>query len=125
MFDMTEDELADAAAQAEAMAYAAARLAATRCLVAGPASRLGEDAETLSYVLTERDQTDPRFALLTGVEQQWALLVLRIISRVMRPDAAVADARRRGATWKTIANALEVTAQSAQERFGPARRRGL
>lgn len=120
---MTETEIDDAAEKAAAAAYATARRLAAERLAAGPAAPLGETADTITNLLMTRDLTDPKMGLLTGFEKDWAILVVAIIGRVMRPTAAVADARRRGATWQSIADALGVTAPAARERFSAPRRR--
>ncbi|MDA3664968.1 hypothetical protein PFJ02_23675 [Mycobacterium xenopi] len=102
---------------ADAGLDAARRLATTR-LVDGPAAGLAKPA-TVMELLLARDQADPRWERLEPFETRWALLVVRLLAPVMNPAAAVADARRRGATWAAIGEALGVTAQSAHARFGP------
>ena len=117
--DLSEGEISAAAAEARAATYDAARLIAARRLIAATtAAGVVNDPDELVSVLMLRDLGDPRFELLSAVEQRWALVVLRIISEVLRPDEAVADARRRGVTWAAIGAALGVTASSACHRFG-------
>lgn len=115
--DLSDAEVSAAADQARAAVYDAARLIAARRLIS-TATRVVDDPEQLVDVLMRRDPDDPRFELLTAVEQRWALVVLRIVNEVLRPDEAVADARRRGVTWAGIGAALGVTASSACHRFG-------
>lgn len=116
--DLSEADVAAAITEIRAATYQAARLFAARRLVAGPAAGLiGSPAEAVD-VLMRRDPNAPHFELLAAVEQRWALLVLRIVNAVLRPDEAVRDARRRGATWAAIGAALGVTASSACHRFG-------
>lgn len=106
-----------AADSATAAAYAAARIAAVELVVGGAVEALKEDPRSVVDILLQRDQADPRYQLLGGLELDWALLVIRILNRVLRPTDAVADARSRGATWTQVAVALGVTAASAQQRF--------
>jgi hypothetical protein len=115
--DLSDAEVAAAADDARAAAYAAVRLIAAERLI-GAVTRVVDEPRELVDVLMRRDPDDPRFELLTAVEQRWALVVLRIVNEVLRPDEAVTDARRRGATWAAIGAALGVTASSACHRFG-------
>lgn len=95
----------------------AARLVAAKRLLAGPAVGLGK-AAALVELLMARDTTDDRWERLEPFEQRWALLVVRLMdARVKDPSEAVADARRRGATWAAIAAALGVTTQAVHGRF--------
>lgn len=117
--DLSEAEVSAAAGEARAATYDAARLIAARRLIAATtAAGVVHDPDELVSVLMLRDFGDPRFELLGGVEQRWSLVVLRIVNEVLRPDEAVADARRRGVTWAAIGAALGVTASSACHRFG-------
>ena len=71
-------------------------------------------------LLMERDETDARWERLGPFERRWSLLVVQIVASVLDPAPAVADARRRGATWADIGSALGgVSAQAAQQRFAP------
>lgn len=106
-----------AAAAATSAAYAAARIAAVELVLGAAVDALKEDPQSVVEILLERDQGDPRYQLLGGLELDWALLVVRILDRVLRPTGAVSDARSRGATWAQVAAALGVTAASAQQRF--------
>ena len=117
--DLSEAEVSAAANEARTATYDAARLiAAQRLIAATTAAGVVNDPDELVSVLMLRDLGDPRFELLSAVEQRWALVVLRIVNEVLRPDEAVADARRRGVTWAGIGSALGVTASSACHRFG-------
>ncbi|WP_204810523.1 hypothetical protein [Mycobacterium riyadhense] len=116
--DLAEGDLAAAGDEVRAAAYSAARLIAASRLIAGTAAGVVGGPSEAVDVLMRRDTDDPQFELLGAVEQRWSLLVLRIVNRVLRPDEAVADARRRGVTWAAIGAALGVTASSACHRFG-------
>lgn len=117
------DELGDQelAAVREAVGVGAlqtARLAAATRLLAGPAASVEGDPPALVELLMRRDTADPRWELVAAFELRWALLVLRLVDTVVTfPIAAVADARRRGATWPAVADVLGVSAQAAGSRF--------
>ena len=114
--ELTVDELALAASDAANAGLASARLTAAKRLVAGPAAGVGRPAAVLDLLMA-RDESDPRWERIGPFEQRWALLVVRIVAP-MDPAPAIADARRRGATWAGIASALGgVSAQAAQQRF--------
>lgn len=118
--DLTDAELDFAAHVARESVYDAARLFAAQRLIdlsVGVSGVVDEPGAAVA-VLMGRDSTDPRFELLSAFEQRWSLLVLRITKEVLRPTEAVADARRRGATWAQIGAVLGVTASSACNRFG-------
>lgn len=117
MQEVPREAIAAAADSAGAAAYAAARIAAVELLLGGAVETLKEDPQSVVDILLRRDQSDPRYQLLGGLELDWALLVIRILNRVLRPTDAVVDARSRGATWAQVAAALGVTAASAQQRF--------
>jgi len=116
--DLSGDDLAAAADEVQAVAYSAARLIAARRLIAGTAAGVIGNPSEVVDVLMGWDADNPQFELLGAVEQRWALLVLRIVNHVLRPDEAVSDARRRGVTWAAIGTAMGVTASSACHRFG-------
>jgi hypothetical protein len=103
--DLSDAEVAAAADHARTAAYAAVRLTAARHLI-GAVIGVVDEPEELVDVLMRRDLGDLRFELLTAVEQRWALVMLRIVNEVMRPNEAIADARRRGASWAAIGAAL-------------------
>ena len=113
--DLAVDELAQAQAQVAAAGLSAARLLATTRLVEGPAAGLGKPAVVIG-LLMERDRTDTRWERLEPFELRWSLLVVRLMAPTSPADA-VADARRRGASWAAIGTALGVKAQSAHGRF--------
>ncbi|MBS1691188.1 MAG: hypothetical protein JST91_03000 [Actinobacteria bacterium] len=115
--DLVGDELMNASRSVVDAGLEAARLVAAKRLLAGPAVGLGKPA-ALVELLMARDTSDDRWERLEPFEQRWALLVVRLMdARVKDPSEAVADARRRGATWATIAAALGVTAQAVHGRF--------
>src|SRR5271166_4990013 len=115
--ELTSDELALAAADAATAGLASARLTAAKRLVAGPATGVGRPAAVVDLLMA-RDESDPRWERIGPFEQRWALLVVRIVAPAMDPAPAIADARRRGATWAAIASVLGgVSAQAAQQRF--------
>lgn len=117
MFDeLTGDELTAASAAAAAAGLEAARLSAATRLAKGPASGAGRPA-ALVKLLMARDEAGEHWELLAPFEQRWALLVVRIVAPVMDPVEAVADARRRGASWAAVGVALGVKAPTAHERF--------
>lgn len=118
MFDeLTSDELTAAAADAAKAGLDAARLTAAARLAKGPASGVARPTALVKLLMT-RDETDPQWEWLGPFEQRWALLVIRIAaSAAMDPVGAVADARRRGASWAAVGSALGVTAQTAHSRF--------
>lgn len=115
--EVPREAIAAAADSAAAAAYAAARVAAVELALGGAVEALKSDPRSVVDILLQRDQEDPRYQLLGGLELDWALLVIRILNRVLRPTDAVVDARSRGATWTQVAAALGVTAASAQQRF--------
>ena len=87
--------------------------------LAGPAAGLPIDAQDAADVLAARDDNDPRFEALSYFEKPWALLVLRLVARVLAdPGAAVRDARARGATVADIAATLGITTNGVYKRFG-------
>lgn len=117
MFDeLSGDELYAASAATAAAGLDAARLAAAARLAKGPAAGLARPP-ALVKLLMARDVGDESWERLGPFEQRWSLLVLRIVAPVMDPVEAVADARRRGASWAAIAGALGVKAPTAHERF--------
>lgn len=117
--EMSDEEAAADAEHVAAAALAAARLTATRKLLAGPAAGLHMSAHDAAEVLTARDDTDSRFEALSYFEKPWALLVLRLVALVLiDPGAAVRDARARGATVADIAATLGVTTNGVYKRFG-------
>lgn len=117
MFDeLSGDELTAASAAAATAGLEAARLTAATRLAKGPASGAGRPA-ALVKLLMARDEAGEHWELLAQFEQRWALLVVRIVAPVMDPVAAVADARRRGASWEAVAGALGVKKPTAFERF--------
>jgi hypothetical protein len=113
--DMDPDELAQARARVAAAGLDAARLVAAARLVDGPAVGLGKPAAVVELLMA-RDRTDTRWERLEPFELRWSLLVVRLMAPT-NPADAVADARRRGASWAAIGSALGVTAQSAHGRF--------
>lgn len=119
VFDELGDQ--DLAAVREAVgdgALQTARLAAATRLLAGPATGVVADPPALVELLMRRDTADPRWERLGAFELRWSLLVLRLVDGVLTfPIAAVADARRRGATWPAVADVLGVSAQAAGSRF--------
>lgn len=117
--DMTDEEAVSNAEHITAAALAAARLIATRRLLAGPATGLPIEAHDAAAVLTARDDSDPRFEALSYFEKPWALLVLRLVALVLSdPGAAVRDARARGATVGDVAATLGITPNGVYKRFG-------
>ena len=117
MFDeLTGEELSAASADAATAGLESARLTAAARLAKGPVAGIGRPA-TLVKLLMARDQSDPQWERLEPFEQRWALLVVRVVAPVMDPTLAVADARRRGASWAAIGGALGVKAPTAHERF--------
>lgn len=113
--DMEPDELTQARAQVAAAGLDAARLVATTRLLDGPGVGLGKPAAVVDLLMA-RDRTDARWERLEPFELRWSLLVVRLMAPT-NPADAVADARRRGASWAVIGAALGVTAQSAHGRF--------
>lgn len=118
MFDeLAGDELMEASRAVVEAGLAAARLVAADRLLAGPAEGLGTPAALVDLMMA-RDAADPRWERLEPFERRWSLLVLRLMdARVKDPSEAVADARRRGATWVSIAGALGVSTQAVHGRF--------
>nr|WP_041321632.1 hypothetical protein [Mycobacterium sp. MOTT-90]AFQ68244.1 hypothetical protein [Mycobacterium sp. MOTT-90] len=114
--ELTSDELAAATADAAAAGLEAARLTAAARLAKGPAVGVGRPA-ALVKLLMGRNEADPTWERLAPFEQRWALLVVRIVGAVMDPVSAVADARRRGASWAAVGAVLGVSAQAAHGRF--------
>ena len=115
--DLPDAELAAASANAAAAGLASARVYAAKQLVKGPVSGVGRPAGVVD-LLVARDEQDSHWERLEPFEQRWSLLVVRIVAPVMDPVEAVADARRRGASWAAIGAALGgVSAQAAQQRF--------
>lgn len=95
-----------------------ARLAAATRLLAGPVAGVESDPPALVKLLMRRDADDPRWELVAAFELRWALLVLRLVDGVLKfPIEAVADARRRGATWPAVAATLGVSPQAVGSRF--------
>lgn len=125
---MPFDDLTAAQLSADRQAVAnsalhAARLAATRRLIASLPGDLGEP-EAVQSVLVDRDSNDNRHELLSSFDKAWSLLVIRIVSTtVSKPTEAVADARRRGATVAQIAAALGITTQGVYSTYGEQVRR--
>jgi hypothetical protein len=113
--EMDSDELSQAQAQVAAAGLNAARLVAATRLVDGPAVGLGKPAGVVDLLMA-RDRADARWERLEPFELRWSLLVVRLMAST-NPADAVADARRRGASWAVIGSALGVTAQSAHGRF--------
>ncbi len=87
-------------------------------------------AEEAVTAFLRRDPDDPHYRQLSVHAQQWALAVARIAERATRPgpnapDAlAVADARERGASWSAIADAFDISTQSAHSRYKAGAPRG-
>jgi hypothetical protein len=123
--DVSADDLTATAARISAAALGCARLAATEHLLntlQASGVTITGSAEALTDVLTRRDTTNPLFQALAPYEQRWALLVVRFADNANRDPhlvdrTAVDDARRRGVTWQTIADALGVTQQAAHGRY--------
>lgn len=117
--EVSDEEAVADAEHVAAAALAAARLAATRKLLAGPATGLPIEVADAAAVLTARDDSDPRFEALSYFEKPWALLVLRLVALVLSdPGAAVRDARARGATVADVAATLGITTNGVYKRFG-------
>jgi hypothetical protein len=113
--DLPTDALVEHQAQISADALANARRIASTYLASGPG--LGLDAERVTDVLIRRDPADPHYERLAPFEERWALLVIRLLLRVIDPALAVADAHIRGASWADIGGALGVARQTAHNRF--------
>lgn len=121
--DLTAAQLAADRQAVTRSALYAARLAATRRLIASLPGDLGEP-EAVQSVLVDRDATDHRHELLSSFEKAWSLLVIRIVATtVSKPTEAVADARLRGATVPQIATALGITPQGVYSTYGDQVRR--
>lgn len=121
--DLTADQLSADQETVASSALDAARLAATRRLIASLPSDLGEP-EAVQAALLTGDPNDYRHELLSAFEKAWSLLVIRIVSTtVAKPTEAVADARRRGATVPQIAAALGITPQGVYSTYGEQVRR--
>lgn len=112
---LTSEELAVASGRAAAAGLAVARRDAVQ-LMDGLDKRLGRAAAVVELLMA-RDSADERWERLAPFEQQWALLVVRIVDAVMDPAEAVSDARRRGCSWAALGSALGISAQSAHERL--------
>lgn len=114
---LTEEELAAERRRICAATIEAAQLAAAGLLVSALGADIGS-AETVVKVLTNSDHNDHRRELLEAFEKRWSLLVLRLLAgTVARPEAAVLDARQRGATVPEIAAALGLTTQGIYAKF--------
>ena len=115
--DLTGDDMREARDLIAGAGIEQARLLAATRLSAGPASGMG-DPKRLVDLLMARDVEDPRWERLGPFELRWSLLVLKMLDGVAKdPAAAVLDARKRGATWAVIAQALGVKTPSAHARF--------
>ena len=114
--DLTVDDLAHDRSIVVAASIHAAQLRATERLLEGPATTLGT-AKEVHQLLISRDTTNPAWEWLSPFEIRWSLLVLRMVDGTSNQIAAIADARRRGAPWAAIGQALGVTAASAHTRF--------
>ena len=115
--DLSGDELAASHAEVGKAGIDAARLIAAARLAAGPGVGLGKPA-MLVELLMARDIGDERWERLEPFELRWSLLVVRLLDAVVKdPSEAVADARRRGASWAVIARALGVKPPSVHARF--------
>lgn len=114
--DLTVDDLAHDRSIVVAAGIHAAQLRATERLLEGPATTLGT-AKEVHQLLISRDTTNPAWEWLSPFEIRWSLLVLRMVDGTSNQIAAIADARRRGAPWAAIGQALGVTAASAHTRF--------
>lgn len=115
--ELSDDELREARQSVGDCGLDAARALAAERLAAGPAAGVG-DPGSLLELLMSRDTTDSRWELVAAFEVRWALLVVLMSDSVLKdPSAAVADARRRGATWPAIARTLGVSTQAVHGRF--------
>jgi hypothetical protein len=121
--DVNDDWLARARRESAGAALTVARRQAAEQLVAGPVIAgpgVGQQltADRAIEILVNRDNKDPMYGALKPYERQWALLVLRIVFDSTVTNEAVSDARRRDTTWAAIGQALGVTPQAAQRRYG-------
>lgn len=115
--DLSDDALAAASDVVAGAALRAARLEATRRLLAGPGAGAGDDPAAAVEVLVRSDHGDPSYELLHAFEKPWALLVIRILATVCDPAPAIEDARRRGVTVPAIAKTLGVSHQAIYSRY--------
>ncbi|WP_142277525.1 hypothetical protein [Mycobacterium timonense] len=115
--DLSEDAMAAASGKVAAAALRAARLEATRLLLAGPGAGAGDDPADALEVLMASHPDDPRYELLCAFEKAWSLLVVRILATVGDPGPAIEDARRRGVTVPAIAKSLGVSHQAIYSRY--------
>ena len=123
LYGLSDDQAGAARETIAAAALDAARLAAAAHLVSGLADGAG-DAASAAAVLTERNTSDPRYALMSAIEKSWALLTLQLVAGVVSdPSPAVRDARDRGATVAEIAATLGITEPAIYKRYSEQVRR--
>lgn len=116
-FDELDDgDLKEGGARIGAAALNAARVVAAERLAAVLPS--AGDASTTVEAFMARDPADPLYDLLKGFEQRWALLVVKLLEPVTNPAAAIRDARTRGVTVASIAEALNIAHQTVYARYG-------
>jgi len=121
--DVRDDWIARARRESADAALIVARRQAAEQLVAGPiiaGPGAGQQltADRAVEILLNQDNDDPMYGALKPYERQWSLLVLRIVLDSNLTNEAVTDARRRDTTWAAIGQALGVTPQAAQRRYG-------
>lgn len=115
--DLSDDALAAASDVVAMAALRAARLEATRLLLAGPGAGAGDDPAAAVEVLIGSHHGDPNYELLHAFEKPWSLLVIRILATVCDPAPAIQDARRRGVTVPAIAKTLGVSHQAIYSKY--------
>ena len=113
--DVTDEDLAKNRAEIAADALTTARRCASAYLASGPG--IGLTAARITDTLLTRDPADADYERLAPFEKRWAVLVVKILSPVADPTAAVVYAYARGASWTAIGHALGTSRQSAHKRF--------
>lgn len=113
--DVTDENLAKNRAEITADALTIARRFASQYLAAGPG--VGLTADRITNTLLAHDPADADYERLAPFEKRWAVLVIKILSPVADPTAAVTYAYARGASWTAIGRALGTSRQSAHKRF--------
>lgn len=107
--DINDVDLAAARSQVRDATLTAAQLDAAQRLAGDLGGLI--DAEAIVEILTS-DADHPHAELVRNFGARWALLVLRLLTGTLtHPAAAVADARRAGATVAQIAAAIGLTPQ--------------
>lgn len=118
------DDLDPATLQSATDRIAAAALHEARLVAAESLAVLGptaSDPETTVSVLLARDPKDERYDILRAFERRWSILVARLLDQGIDAAAAIRDARARGVTVATIADALGIAHQTVYARYGAER----